>query len=473
MSPKTSAPYQRVLIASANPLFGQGLEKMIQRQWKNPQLEIRRVASNEAVLSEMQSWSPDLVILDYDDKAISRAEFLQEFVTGEQPMQVMLVSLKSSGAVVVYDRRTMTPAQAEDWLNLPKFSQTTSEHSPFQRRSSMKHFVIVGVLIAAFTGLIYFLLSNIPLLPIAASVQAQPIDRLFNLHFFMISLLFSLIVVFLGYSLVVFRQKAGDDEEDGVYIKGNNPLEIIWTVIPLGIVIYFAYLGSVSLAETRRADPQALEIKVVAGQWFWRFEYPDYGIVSNAMVMPVNKQALLKLTSLDVIHSFWVPEFRVKQDTLPGENLVRELRVTPTELGEFKVRCAEMCGTSHAYMESPVKVVTQAEFDQWVQDQLAALGTDPVARGEVWARNNGCLSCHSVDGSPNVGPTWKGLYGLTHELTDGSVVTVDDAYLLTAIINPNAQVPKGFVPGVMPQIYKDTIPEQQILEIIEYIKSLK
>ncbi|MEW6178627.1 MAG: cytochrome c oxidase subunit II [Chloroflexota bacterium] len=472
MSREKKVPYQRVLIASANPLFGQGLEKMILRQWKDPDLQIRLVSSNEAVLIEMQHWSPDLIILDYDDKAISRSEFLQEFVSGDQPMKVMLVSLKSSGAVVVYDRRTLTPAQAEDWLNLPKFSQTASEHSPLQRRSSMKHFVIVGVLIAAFTALTYLLLSNIPLLPIAASVQAQPIDALFNLHIFMISLLFSLIVVFLGYSLIVFRHKAGEEEE-GVYIKGNNPLEIIWTVIPLGIMIYFAYLGSVSLAETRRADPQALQIKVVAGQWFWRFEYPDYGIVSNTLVMPVNQQALLKLTSLDVIHSFWVPEFRVKQDTLPGENLVRELRVTPTELGEFKVRCAEMCGTSHAYMESPVKVVTQAEFDQWVQDQLTALGSDPVARGEVWARNNGCFSCHSVDGTPNVGPTWKGLYGSQHELTDGSIVTVDDEYLLTSIVNPNAQVVKGFAPGVMPQTYQDNIPEQQILEMIEYIKSLK
>jgi cytochrome c oxidase subunit 2 len=189
--------------------------------------------------------------------------------------------------------------------------------------------------------------------------------------------------------------------------------------------------------------------------------------------MPVNKQALLKMTSLDVIHSFWVPEFRVKQDLLPGQNFVRELRVTPTELGEFKVRCAEMCGTSHAYMESPVVVVSQAEFDQWVEDQLAALGADPVARGEVWARNNGCLSCHSVDGSPNVGPTWKGLFGSQQELTDGSLVTVDEEYLRVSIVNPNAQVPKGFVPGVMPQIYQDTIPETQIAEIIEYIKSLE
>ncbi len=472
MSQEQHSANRRVLIASANPLFGQGLQKMILRKWKDWVVDIRLVETNQAVLDEMKNWSPDLIVLDYDDKNISRSEFLQQFVAGDQPMQVILVSLQSSGAVVVYDRRTLTPAQVEDWLSLPSFSAPKSENPPTKRSASMRHFAIVGVLVVMVTVLVYLFLTNIGLLPVAASQQAQPIDELFNLHFLMISFLFSLITVFLVYSLVVFRKKPGE-EGDGAYFKGNNPLEVTWTVIPLGIVIYFAYLGSVSLAETRRVDPQAMEIKVVGGQWFWRFEYPAYGIVSNEMVMPVNKQALLKMTSLDVIHSFWVPEFRVKQDLLPGENFVRELRITPTELGEFKVRCAEMCETSHAYMESPVVVVSEAEFDQWVEDQLAALGADPVARGEVWARNNGCLSCHSLDGSPNVGPTWKGLFGKQQELTDGSVVTVDDEYLRASIVNPNAQVPTGFVPGVMSQIYQDTIPETQIAEIIEYIKSLE
>ncbi len=463
---------RRVLIASANPLFGKGLEKIITRHWSGQATQFRLVSSTEDMLTEMETWQPALVIVDYDDKTISRAEFLQKFVAGDQPMQVMLVSLQASGAVVVYDRRTLTPAQAEDWLSLVNIPPQPPVIPSPKRSASMKHFVIVGVLIVIVTALVYLFLSNIGLLPIAASAQAQPIDDLFNLHFFMIALLFSLITVFLGYSLVVFRRKPGDNR-DGAHIRGNNPLEVIWTIIPLGIVIYFSYLGSVSLAETRRVDPQALNISVVGGQWFWRFEYPDYGITSSEMYMPVNKQALLKMTSVDVIHSFWVPEFRVKQDLLPGENLVRELRITPTMTGEFKVRCAEMCGTQHAYMESPVIVVSQEEFDAWVQSELAAIGTDPVARGERWARNNGCLSCHSVDGSINVGPTWLGLYGLTHELTDGSVVTVDDEYLWVSIVDPNAQIPAGYPPGVMPQNYQDTIPEQQIREIIEYIKSLQ
>ena len=325
----------------------------------------------------------------------------------------------------------------------------------------MKHFVIVGVLVVISTVLVYLLLSTIGLLPVEASVQAQPIDHLFDLHFMVISFLFSLIMVFIVYSLVVFRRRKGDDR-DGKFIKGNNRLEVIWTILPLGVVIYFSYLGSVALAETRRVDPGAMNIKVVGGQWYWRFEYPDYGIVSNEMYMPVDKQALLQLTSEDVIHSFWVPEFRVKQDLLPGENFVRELRVTPDLIGTYKVRCAELCGTQHAYMEAPVVVVSQEDFDAWVQQQLAAVGSDPVARGQVWAKNNGCLSCHSVDGGKGVGPTWQGLFGHPVTLVDGSTVTADETYLHTSIVDPNAQVVEGFTPGVMPQTYKDRLNADQI-----------
>jgi cytochrome c oxidase subunit 2 len=124
-------------------------------------------------------------------------------------------------------------------------------------------------------------------------------------------------------------------------------------------------------------------------------------------------------------------------------------------------------------MESPVIVVSQTDFDAWVQGELAAIGTDPAARGERWAKNNGCQSCHSVDGTPGVGPTWQGLFGQSVELMDGSTVVIDDAYLYTAITSPNAQVVKGSTPNVMPQTYKDSISDDQIADIIAYIKSLQ
>lgn len=462
---------QKVLIASANPLFRRGLEKMVLERYGQLAF-LQSTTTTSDTLAIMDSWQPDLVIVDYDDKSISRTDFLHQFVVGDSTMQVMLVSLQASGDVVVYDRRTLTPAQVQDWLGSPLDKSVRSETPITKRSSNMKHYVFAGVLVLILTFLVDLLLSTSRLLPVQASLQAQPIDRLFDLEIIAISFLFSLIMVFIGYSMVVFRRKPGQ-EEDGAYFKSNNRLEVIWTIIPLGAVIGLSYLGAMTLGETRQADPAPLEIKVVGGQWFWRFEYPEYGIVSDKMYMPVNQQALLKLTSVDVIHSFWVPEFRVKQDLLPGENLVRELRITPTLEGEYKVRCAEMCGTSHAYMESPVIVVSQQEFDDWVQGELAAIGTDPVARGERWAKNNGCQSCHSFDGTPSVGPTWQGLFGKTVPLIDGSTVTVDDAYLLTAIIDPNAQVAEGSIANVMPQTYKDSISDEQLSDIIEFIKSLQ
>lgn len=464
--------YRRVLIASANPLFGKGLEKMIRDEWEQRDAQIHLINSNAELTHELSAWQPDLVIVDYDDKTISRAEFLQKFVREDFPVQVMLVSLKASGVVVVYDRHLLTPAQAGDWMTLAESPEPEQKPLPPGRSSSMKHFMIAGLLVIFLTFLVYFGLANAGLLPVEASAQAATIDKLFNLHYMVIAFLFSLIMVFIVYSLIVFRKKEGDDS-DGQYFKNNNSLEIIWTILPLGVVIYFAYLGSVSLAETRRVDTSAMEIKVTGGQWFWRFDYPEYGITSDKMVVPVDHQVLLKMKSLDVIHSFWVPEFRVKQDLLPGDNFERELRVTPSLIGEYKVRCAEMCGTNHAYMEAPVSVVSQADFETWVQDQMAVLGSDPSARGEIWAKNNGCLSCHSVDGSPSVGPTWKGLFGATVTLADGTNVTIDDAYLHNAIVNPNLQVAAGFSPGVMPQNYQASISDQQVNEIVEYIKSLK
>ncbi|WP_299028541.1 cytochrome c oxidase subunit II [uncultured Thermanaerothrix sp.] len=465
---------RKVLIASANPLFGRGLERLIHQQWRGRQFEIRVVGTMEETLTLLESWLPDLVILDYDDRSLDRKRFMDLFVSSQRTMQVMLVSLQESGSVVVYDRRVLTPSQAEDWLLLSEPSGFQPSPSGKERTSSMKHLAIVASLVVILTLATNYLLNTVQVLPLQASVQAQPIDRLFNLQFMLIAFFFSLIVAFMGYSVVVFRQRARDEDEEGAYIKGSTGLEVVWTIIPIGIVIYLSYLGSLALAETRRIDPQAIEVKVVAGQWFWRFEYPQYGITSNTLYLPVNRQAHLRLTSLDVIHSFWVPEFRVKQDALPGANLERELRVTPTMMGQFKVRCAELCGTSHAYMESPVVVVSQADFEAWVGEQLQAIGADPATRGAKWAQTNGCLSCHSVDGSPGVGPTWKGLYGRTdHELADGSRVTVDENYLRVAILNPNAQVVKGYPSNVMPGNYQALLSDQQINDIIEYIKTLR
>jgi cytochrome c oxidase subunit 2 len=337
----------------------------------------------------------------------------------------------------------------------------------------MRHFFIVGILIFVVTVLVSLLLDNLSLLPINASAQATPIDSLFTQHFRLIAFLFALIIVFMLYSFVVFRRRKGDTS-DGDHFEGHTGLEITWTVIPLIIVVYFAYVGAQSLDETLRVDPQAMEVNVTGFQWGWTFEYPEFGITTDQLHLPKDHQILLNLTSRDVIHSFWVPEFRVKQDALPGEDLVRELRVTPTLIGEYKVRCAELCGGSHAYMESPVIVMEQADFDNWVEERAAAsLPDNPAERGALWATRYGCVACHTIDGTSVVGPTWQGLFGHEVTLEDGTTVVANADYLRDSILNPNDQIVEGFQPNLMPPIYAEQLTDEQIEDLIAYIESLE
>jgi cytochrome c oxidase subunit 2 len=177
------------------------------------------------------------------------------------------------------------------------------------------------------------------------------------------------------------------------------------------------------------------------------------------------------MTSNDVIHSFWVPEFRVKQDLVPGR--ITELRITPTLEGDYKVRCAELCGTSHAYMEKPVVVSSQEEFESWMSEQLALAeeaSQTPEGRGQAMVAANGCAACHSTNGAAGIGPTWFGLFDHEVELTDGSVVVADEAYLTESIKAPQSKIVAGFENQLMP-IYGFT--DEQIADIVAYIKTLR
>lgn len=336
----------------------------------------------------------------------------------------------------------------------------------------MKHLIIAGILVVIVTALLLVGLSQAQILPEPASTQAEPIDWMFNLEFQVIVFLFALIVVLMVYSIVVFRRKK-DDTTDAKHIEGNMRLEIFWTLVPLATVLVFAFLGSQSLAETMRVDPQAMDVNVIGTQWSWRFEYPELGVTSTELWLPVDQQVLLNLTSQDVIHSFWVPEFRVKQDVLPGGGeFDRELRITPDKIGNYHLRCAEMCGRDHALMVAPVNVVSQDDFDAWVIEQ-SGVSDDPVERGQRWSEQYGCIACHTIDGSPGVGPTWSGLFGREENLTDGSTVVADYEYLYQSICDPASQIVEGFDP-IMPANYcEDNITDDQIDDIIAFIESLK
>jgi cytochrome c oxidase subunit 2 len=177
------------------------------------------------------------------------------------------------------------------------------------------------------------------------------------------------------------------------------------------------------------------------------------------------------MTSRDVIHSFWVPEFRLKQDLVPGR--ITEMRVTPILVGNYKVRCAEICGTSHAYMEGPVIVSAQADFDSWMAEQVKlaeVAAATPEGRGQALVLANGCAACHTITGAAGIGPTWFGLFGHDVTLAGGSTVAADEAYIHESIKAPQAKIVAGFENQLMPT-YGFT--DAQIDDIVAYIRTLK
>jgi cytochrome c oxidase subunit 2 len=484
---------RRVLIASSHALFGQGLRSLLRDRHQTDVQVVGMAADLDQAIKAIDRLNPDLVIVDYDDERLNREEFLARFVEGEKKLRVVLLSLHSDKDAVIYDRRTLAAAQIDTWLEEwtthdhpnPQTSRPAALHAnDFFRRDRMKnrlprpvHLVIASILVLVVTALLIFGMRFVRLLPLAASAQAEPIDWLFHLEFQVIAFLFALIVVFMVYSILVFRRSKGD-LTDARHIEGSSKLEIAWTAAPLGLVMVFAYLGSTTLAETVAAQPKPLRVEVIGRQWAWSFVYPDSGVTSDKLYLPVGQQALLLLRSEDVIHSFWVPEFRVKQDALPGgPDFVRPLRVTPTQPGTYTLRCSELCGRLHTTMVADVIVLSQADFDAWLAKE-SGVSADPAARGEKWAKQFGCASCHSVDGSKLVGPTWKGLYGHQVQLSDGSTVTADDAYIKNSILHPDDQIVAGFPPGVMPKqfidpVTKKPISDDQIADLIAYIQSLK
>jgi cytochrome c oxidase subunit 2 len=245
-----------------------------------------------------------------------------------------------------------------------------------QSASDRRHFIIVGVLVAITTVIMYWLLDSALPLPMPASEQASTIDTLIGWHLWLIAFLFALVVVFMLYSIVVFRRKNGDDTE-GEHFEGNTTLEIAWTAIPLVLVVIFAFYGVISLNEVTQEPADAVTIKAVGFQWAWSFEY-EGGVQSQELVLPVNRPVRMELETRDVNHAFWIQEFRVKQDLLAGQ--VTHLDFTPkvtseeyiaAEGKEFRLRCAELCGRAHHTMMAPVKVVPEAEFTAWLDEQLA------------------------------------------------------------------------------------------------------
>jgi cytochrome c oxidase subunit II len=254
-----------------------------------------------------------------------------------------------------------------------------------------------------------------------------------------------------------------------VQIKDNNILEITWTVIPILLVLLMFYYGYVAFSPQRSAPKDAMPVTVIGKMWVWSFVY-EGGKESPLLVVPLNKPVKLNLTSLDVIHSLYIPAFRIKEDVVPGK--ANFMWFIAEREGEYEILCSAYCGLRHSYMESKVRVVPEPEFRKWLSE-LPSNANEP--EGLTIIKKNACTGCHSLDGSKLVSTSFKGLYGkMETVITDGTErqVKVDDEYIRTSIYIPEKDVVKGYPKGVM-KSYKDLIKEDEVKKIIDYLKTIK
>jgi len=289
-----------------------------------------------------------------------------------------------------------------------------------------------------------------------------------------ISLLFLVgITTTMIYFIVKYNQKRNPKAKQ---IEGSTKLEIIWTVIPTILVLIMFYFGWAGWRPMKNPPKDAMEITAIARMWSFQFKYEN-GKVMDSLYVPKDQPVKLNLEALDVIHSLYIPAFRVKEDMVPGRT--KNMWFVAKSEGEYDLFCTEYCGLQHSYMITGVKVLPQEEFDTWYADTTATVlseaeGALPGAKGLALIRQNGCNACHSSDGSALVGPSFLGTYGATHVvITDGEEreITVDDDYIKRSIYEPNADIVKGYNQGLMLS-YKDLISEDEIQDIIDYIQSL-
>ncbi len=301
----------------------------------------------------------------------------------------------------------------------------------------------------------------------ATGLSGEVVDQVFFYILAITVFLLALITFLMVYFVIRYRKKRNPQPSD---IHENTWLEIIWTVVPTLLVLTMFYYGLTGFNFLKKVPVDAMKVKVIARQWSWLFEYEN-GMKSAELKVPVGKPVKLSLTSQDVIHGFYAPAFRIKQDVVPG--MTNTLWFQSTGVGTFDVFCTQYCGLQHANMVTKIEVLPVEEFNQWYQkgkEEMEATKGKP--RGTQLYQEKGCMACHSIDGTPRVGPTLKGLFGKTVTvMTDGKErnITADEAYLRKSILEPNADVVKGF-PPVMPP---EKITNDETNELIQYIKELK
>ncbi len=328
-------------------------------------------------------------------------------------------------------------------------------------------------------------------MPPAATDIAESVDSLYG--FLVISSLISFIILMGGlvYFVNKYRRRGVDDKT--AYISHDYTLEFLWSFIPFVIFMICFGWGAKIYLDMRHVPEDALEIHVVAKKWLWEFTYKNgrtelAGLDANnkptpaTMKVPLGKPVRLIMTSQKVdpenkrdravLHSFFVPAFRVKQDIVPGR--YTQMSFTPTKKGKFWIFCTEYCGSGHSTMLGQVEVIDEQEFNDWIvgESSAGAGGMSLIDKGKQIYAQRACLGCHSLDGSKMTGPTWQGLYGSDRVFADGSTGKADDNYLRESILESNKKIVQGYPPNQMPS-FAGQLTDDDITAVIEFIKSVK
>jgi cytochrome c oxidase subunit II len=304
--------------------------------------------------------------------------------------------------------------------------------------------------------------ENFPLWPVRASTTAGSVDAL---YIFLVTLsgvmcvgIFTMIAVF----AIRYRRRAGNRAEP---IEGSNALELTWTFIPFGIFLCIFIWGTYIYFQERTPPRDSTEVYTVAKQWMWKFQHIEGQREINELHVPVGRDVRMIMTSQDVIHSFYVPAFRIKQDVLPGRYTTAWFHATKP--GTYHLFCAEYCGTMHSGMIGDIVVMEPAQYQTWLSGGAAAGSLAETGQG-LFA-SLGCATCHRLD-TQGRGPNLTGVFGKPVLLEDGRTVTADENYVRESILSPAAKVVSGFKP-IMP-VFQGLVSEEQLNALVAYVKSL-
>jgi cytochrome c oxidase subunit II len=305
--------------------------------------------------------------------------------------------------------------------------------------------------------------QNFPLFPQRASALAWQVDGVYFLLIAVSAFFTLLIFAAIFFFAIKYRRSA---HPHAVQIEGSLSLELTWTLIPLGICMVFFAWGSLIYFQEARPPKDAIQVYVVAKQWMWKFEYEDGQRDINQLHVPVGRDVKMVMSSQDVIHSFFVPAFRIKMDVLPGRFTTTWFH--PTKVGTYHLFCSQYCGTNHSAMIGEVIVMDPAAYQAWMSGGAASSGT-LAASGQQIFQQLGCATCHRSD-TQGRGPNLVGLFGKPVLLEDGRTVMADENYIRESILNPGVKIVSGFKP-IMPT-FQGQVSEESLMALVAYVKSL-